>query len=281
MRRIFQFILISSLFLLGIFIYHSIAFSDKNLHLIFCNVGQGDGIFVRTPSGADIVIDGGPESGKMVGCLSRHMPIWDRTIEAVFLTHPDADHLNGLIPIIQTYSVKYFGTSKVPKESIGFAELMKSLRSKKVKVNYVFDGDEIRSKDGFDIKTFWPTEEFVNGIAQRDDNYYSLIQKISYGKFHALLDGDSPYQVLDPVMNSIDSLDIFKPAHHGSKTGTHEFTFRHLVPRLAILSFGLNNRYHHPSPEVLSLLTKYNIPYKNTLKGDVEIVSDGKSWWVK
>jgi competence protein ComEC len=278
-RKIIFFVLLSAITLAGLFIYQSIKFSDNKLHIIFCDIGQGDGILIRTPKGDDIIVDGGPDSS-ILNCLSRHLPLWDRTIEVMYLTHPDSDHLTGLIPIIKTYNVKYFGTSDAPKGTLVFEELNRQLLLHKITKHFVFRGDAIKTPDGFMMTTFWPTTEFIRSGGNADVNYYSLIQEISYGKFHVLLDGDSPYQVLDPVMNSIESLDVFKPPHHGSKTGIDELTFAHLVPRLAVLSYGRNNRYHHPAPQVLELLKKFKIPYKDTLKGDVEIISDGNSWWV-
>ena len=280
MRKIIFFVLLSTAILAGLFFYQSIKFSDNKLHIVFCDIGQGDGILIRTPGGADIIVDGGPDSS-ILNCLSRHLPLWDRDIEVMYLTHPDADHLTGLISIIKTYNVKYFGTSDAPKGTLVFEELNRQLALHKITKHFVFRGDEIKTSDGFSMTTFWPTTEFVKSGGNDDVNYYSLIQEISYGKFHALLDGDSPYQVLNPVMGLISNLDVFKPPHHGSKTGVDELTFAHLVPRLAVLSYGLHNRYHHPAPQVLELLKRFKIPYKDTLKGDVEIVSDGFKFWIK
>lgn len=69
------------------FIYQKIKFDDGKLHVIFCNVGQGDGIFIRTPRGSDIVVDGGPDNA-VLSCLWGHMPFWDRTIELMVLSQP-------------------------------------------------------------------------------------------------------------------------------------------------------------------------------------------------
>lgn len=280
MRRIILFGLLSMVFLTILGAYHFIRFSDKNFHLIFCNVGQGDGILVRTPDGIDIIVDGGPHEDSMTECLSRHLPFWDKDIEAMYLTHPDSDHLTGLIGVIKAYNVKYFGTSEAPKGTAVFNELMSLLEEKKITKHYVFAGDKIVTKDGAGITTLWPTQEFINHKSS-ETNDYSLVQLVKYGKFQTLLDGDIPSIYLNSIMPQLGYLDVFKPPHHGSKTGTDEFTFQHLVPKLAVLSYGFHNKYHHPSPEVVEILQKYNIPTKNTLKGDVEIVSNGTNWWVK
>ncbi len=280
MRRILQFLLLSCAVLALFSVYHLILYSDNNFHLIFCNVGQGDGILIRTPKGIDVVVDGGPKENSMTDCISRHLPFWDRKIEAVFMTHPDSDHLTGLIGVVQSYNVSFFGTSKAPKSTGVYEELMTLLKEEKIPVHYVFKGDVLKTPDGISIDTFWPTQEFLNQKSS-DTNDYSLVQLVRYGKFSALLDGDIPSTYLNSIMPLMDKLDIFKPPHHGSKTGVDEFTFQHLVPRFAVLSYGYHNRYHHPAPEVLRLLKKYDIPVRNTLKADVEIVSDGARWWVK
>lgn len=279
MRKIVFSVLISVISLAGLVFYQSLKFSDNRLHVIFCDVGQGDGILIRTPKGEDIIIDGGPNSS-MLGCLSRHLPLWDRTIEVMYLTHPDADHLTGLISVIKTYNIKYFGTSDAPKETLVFEELNSQLREHKITKHFVFRGDAIKTPDGFSMKTFWPTSEFIN-LKSSDANDYSLTQLVEFGNFKMLLTGDLPFQILNSLMPEIKSLNVFKSPHHGSKTGVNEFTFQHVVPRLAVLSFGYNNRYRHPAPQVLGLLKKYNIPTRDTLKGDVEIVSDGKTWSIK
>lgn len=279
MRRILLFVLLSMAFLFVFTCYHFIKYSDNNFHLIFCDVGQGDGILIRTPKGVDVIVDGGPRENSMTDCLTRHLPFWDRSIEAMFMTHPDSDHLTGLIGVLKTYNVKFFGTSEAPKGTAVFQELMDTLKQKSVPVHYIFDGDLLKTNDGFSLTTFWPTRAFITEMSL-ETNDYSLIQEVQYGKFNALLDGDSPSKYLDPVINGLRYLDVFKPPHHGSKTGIDAATFARLVPSFAVLSYGYHNRYHHPAPSTLEFLKRANIPYKDTLKGDVEIVADSKKWWV-
>lgn len=266
--------------LIGSFIYQLFSFSDNKLHIVFCDIGQGDAIFIRTPEGADILIDGGPDS-KVLNCLFHHMPFWDRDIEAMYATHPDADHITGLVSVLKSYKVKYFGTSNAPKDTAVFKQLNEMIAKEGLKRDLVYRGELVKFSDGVTIKSYWPTPEFIKSNSP-DTNNYSLVQDVTYGNFNALLDGDIPATILNSIMPTLQKVDIFKPPHHGSHTGLDEFTFQHVVPKLAVISAGKKNRYHHPHPKVLQILKQNNIPYLRTdERGDIEIVSDGKTWIVK
>lgn len=280
MRRVTLFLLLSVAVLVFLTLYHLVFLTDKNFHLIFCDVGQGDGIFIKTPKGHDIIIDGGPEEFGMTDCLSRHLPFYDREIDAIYMTHPDADHLTGLIQVLRTYNVKYFGTSKAPKETEVFNELMAHLKEKNIPVDYVFRGDKAVTSDGVALNSLWPTTEFLNSKSD-DTNDYSLVHLVKFGNLNALLTGDLGSVYLNSIMPTLGRIDIFKPPHHGSKTGVDEFTFQHNVPKLAVISLGAKNKYGHPAPFVLEILSQNKIPVIDTRKGDIEIISDGVKWWVK
>lgn len=257
-----------------------ITFSDNNFRLIFCDVGQGDGIYIRTPKGHDIVIDGGPDDFSMSECLVRHMPIWDREIDIVFLTHPDSDHLTGLINVLKSYSVKEFATSKAPKDTDVFNELLETVEREGLDVKYLTKGDRLETTDGLVMTVEWPTEQFVTG-GSSDSNEYSLVHFLKYGSTTALLTGDVTSVYLNSIMPIIGHAGIFKSPHHGSKTGVDEFTFEHNTPDIAVISAGKNNSYGHPSREVLGLFKEKGIPYVETKNGDIEFVSDGKVWQLK
>src|SRR3989344_242369 len=79
---------------------------DNKLHIVFCDVGQGDVIYIKTPGVSDVLIDGGP-GDDVLGCLGRHMPFYDRAIDVVVMTHPQADHMQGLLKVIDRYSIDH------------------------------------------------------------------------------------------------------------------------------------------------------------------------------
>ncbi|MGE5041463.1 MAG: ComEC/Rec2 family competence protein, partial [Candidatus Levyibacteriota bacterium] len=239
-----------------------------------------DAILIRTPGGADMLIDAGP-TDSVLGCLTRHLPFWDRDIELAFATHPDADHITGFEYVLKSYQVKSFNVSQKTSGTRVFATIQKLLADKNIPVRTLFAGDQYKMGDGVALITDWPTHSFVTGSsASADTNSFSLVQLLSYGKFTGLFTGDIEKELLDQMFQSGLAVDIFKLPHHGSKTGVDQESFRLIKSKLDILSVGLHNRYGHPSPEVMKMLKESKVPYKNTEQGDVEIVTDGKGWQV-
>lgn len=272
-------LVLSFIFLVGLFVYEKSFYFDGKLHVVFCDVGQGDGIFIRTPAGSDILVDAGPDD-KIMKCLNRHMPFWDHDLELVFATHPDADHIGGFESVLKSFTVKSFNTSKKSKNTAVFARIQKLIDDKKIPFRYLFAGDVYSTSDGIKIRTDWPTQEYVSSDqnGKLDANSFSLVELITYGKFKTLLTGDIESGILNKIYGSGLSIDIFKLPHHGSKTGVDDTTFQLIKPGLSVISAGKNNRYHHPSPETVALLKKYNLEYKSTVgRGDIEVISDGQS----
>lgn len=273
MKKYLVIIFFSAISLLVLYFYQSTKFSDKALHLVFCDVGQGDGILIRTPEGTDIVIDGGPKNGKMLKCLEEHMPFWDRDIELMFATHPDADHIGGLVEILQNYNVLAFNRSAGRSETIIFNTLERLVSENKIPDKVIVAGNKFSTPDQVLLETLWPNP----GFKSSETNEYSLVQVLKYGNFRALLTGDVTYQILD-TLTFPESFQVFKIPHHGSKTGIDDVSLQKIKTYFVPISAGYKNRYHHPHPSVLGLLKKYDIPYERTDQvGTIEIVTDGKN----
>jgi len=262
-----------------------VSLPDGKLHLVFCDVGQGDAIYVRTPGGEDILVDGGPND-KVLSCLSNHMPFYDRTIEMIFLSHPQADHLNGLISVLERYNVDYFISSGIGSGTEGYTKLASLLKNKNVQQKTETTGGKI-NLDGIVLKTIWPSEEEekVLGASTSESsiNTLSLILELSYGQFTALLTGDADQTVqklISPI-SQIGQISVLKVPHHGSKTALLESFLAEIKPQLAVISVGKNS-YGHPSDVALKQLNDIGAKILRTDKdGEIEIVSDGKTWEVK
>lgn len=275
-------VLLSTPLIIG---YQYVKFNDHKLHIIICDVGQGDGIFIRTPRNQDIVIDGGPDDS-ILSCLAKHMPFWDRAIDLMILTHPHADHITGLIDVIKRYKVMGFYTEKVGNTTDIYEILIKTLKDYRIKEQFVWQGDNFRFKDGLFLKILWPTPDWVNRNAinegNLDINGFSVIASLSYGNFKALFTGDAGAVAIEKIDDLVGKIDLLKVPHHGSKTGLTEDILRVLNPKVAVISVGKKNRYGHPATFTLELLKSKNIKTLRTdQNGEVEIVSDGEGWYIQ
>ncbi|MEK7551758.1 MAG: MBL fold metallo-hydrolase [Patescibacteria group bacterium] len=281
MKKHITYLLISLFFLLGIFLFQDFSTDDKNLHLVYCDVGQGDAIYIKTPNGKDVLVDGGPND-KVLDCLTKHMPFWDRTIDLMVATHPDADHITGLVSVLERYTVLHFVTSNTLKETGIYKRLVEAIKNEGLKPRYVYQNDKIDFGDGVVSNIYWPREsaftEF-NNIAKV--NELSVVQLVSFGDFQALLTGDAGFSVQDRLLGLISDVDVLMLPHHGSKTGVSESFISTLKPSLSVISVGSKNRYGHPTTFILSLLAKYKIKTLRTDKvGEIEVVSNGETFWL-
>jgi len=288
--------------LIGLILVFAALFSlpDGKLHLVFCDVGQGDAIFIRAATGEDILIDGGPND-KVLSCLGRHMPFYDRTIELVILSHPQADHLNGLISVIERYNVRYFVSNGTGNETEGFRKLISLIKEKNIAQKTGYRGEKI-TLDGLTFKILWPEKEKIQVLSEatlsyggrhpevlsktgEDLNDISLILRLSYGEFAALFTADASKEILQEIgrfpQDFGEPLEVLKVPHHGSKTGLSEQILEVLKPKLAVISVGKNS-YGHPAEETLKVLRDLGVKTLRTDKdGEIEVVSDGKGWQVK
>ncbi|OGH23330.1 MAG: hypothetical protein A2958_00175 [Candidatus Levybacteria bacterium RIFCSPLOWO2_01_FULL_38_13] len=281
---IFSFLI---LFFGGFAVFENAKYNDGKLHVIFCNVGQGNGVFIRTPGRKNFLIDAGPDD-KIIKCLERHMPFWDKTISAAFLTHPHLDHFAGLNFVIKRYSLLSFVTEDLSNKSVSFQALMDNIRSRNLKIIYVFSGDSFKLKDGTSLLILGPSYEYLDKTSpgrniQESGEFGSLIVLLRFGSFSVLFTGDSQTEGLVQALGTeAGETDVLEVPHHGSKTGLNDKILSSLEPKLAVISAGKKNRYGHPSPFTLSLLKNFHIKTLRTdLSGDIEVVSDGESFGIK
>lgn len=287
MRKYLFFTFASIIFLLGLATYQYFYFYDGKLHVVFCNAGQGDAIFIKTPSNAHILVDGGPDKS-VLSCLSNHMPFWERTLDIVFLTHPHADHFLGLMDVVDRYIALSFDTERLGNKTQSFRGLSKIIVAKKIPQRAIFEGDRYKLGDDIFLDVEAPSQELLqrsspNGVIGESGELASLILKLKYKDFDVLLTGDSQSGVLSEVVSeNHDSIEVFQVPHHGSKTGLNKEIVDDLAPKLAVISVGAKNRYGHPNRGVLQMLTEKGIAVLRTdQKGDIEIISDGKNFMVR
>ncbi|OGM14261.1 hypothetical protein A2W15_00940 [Candidatus Woesebacteria bacterium RBG_16_41_13] len=258
--------------------------------LIACDVGQGDGMLLVSPSGKQIVVDGGPGT-KIADCLGQNMPFSDRTVELVVLTHAEKDHIEGLLEVLARYKVKMVVETKVNKGSGLYLAWQKAVENEKAKVYVAKSGDRlsIDTKQGqtLSLDILWPDAQKLSlwqASPPSDLNESAIVMRVTYGSstgsgFCAYLTGDIPKETLQGLIDR--KCQVLKISHHGSKTGTNEEILNEVSPRLAIIQVGKNS-YGHPTKEIIDLLTSNAVKIlRNDTNGIIEITSDGKSFKAK
>jgi len=272
-------------------------FSDRKLHLVFCDVGQGDATLIKYKS-YEVLVDGGPSGTKLLDCLSKNIPPWDREIELVVLSHPESDHLTGLIDVLEKYEVKQIVLNSIIKESAVFWQFRQKVIAEKSQIYLPRAGDQLKLGP-LNLVVLWPKEKLgdnrlwqeapaatetspqVLGAAtvSGEINNTSVVLKLSFGAFDALLSGDIGFAAEEVI--DFPEVEVLKVPHHGSRYSTSEGFLDQSKPQLAVISVGKNS-FGHPTQEVIDRLEKAKAKIRRTdQSGEIEIVSDGKKWGIK
>lgn len=268
MNKRFLFVSLSSLFvcvvLLGTILW-GLQLLSLRTEVIFLNVGQGDAILVSQGHN-QILIDGGRSGKELLGRLGRHVPFWDRTIEVVIATHPDADHIGGFPDLFRSYTVKkYFSTGA--ESATDVSELLRraiadNLHGEK---KSLFRGATFELPKGGKLEVIHPFGPLPRETA--DTNEGSLVAKFHFGGTSFLLTGDLPRE--EELLLDIKPATVLKASHHGSKYSTSEAFLGLVRPKEAVISVG-KNRYGHPSQDVLARLKNRGVTiYRTDQEGDI------------
>lgn len=252
--------------------------NDK-LHIIVCDVGQGDGILI-TKGYSQIVIDGGPNND-IVSCVDSHIPFWDRTIELVINTHADLDHYYGLRELFERYEIGDFLGSSVESEAKEYQTLKNEIKDKGVRETFAHSGQKIKI-NGITLDVLFPTSDYIETHSKTSRNDFSAIIYLKYGSFTGLFTGDTqpPPERKMIELGIVPQAYLLKVPHHGSKNGLIGEFLEKVNPKIAVISVGAKNKFGHPSPEVLDLLKEHNVwTFRTDKMGDVEITTDGTKVW--
>ncbi len=246
------------------------------LNVSFLDIGQGDSIFVRTPSGHDMLIDGGP-SNAVLERLDVQMNYFDRGIDVIIATHPDSDHVTGLIPVLEKFKVDDLVISGTKSDTETFAYVDRRMKAEEAVMHVARRGDVIDFQDGVIVTVLHP----YGGEKFKDTNSASVSVLIAYGKETFLLTGDLPIAYEQGLVSSgllPRGITVFKAGHHGSKTSSGEPLLSYLRPEYSVISAGAANRYGHPDSETINRLERYSREILSTIgRGTVTFLSDGKS----
>ena len=278
--------LIPSLLIIAILVWSVVlTIPDDKLHVSFLDVGQGDAIIIQTPNHQNILIDGGPDPQKINLELSKKLSFWVRTIDLVISTQPQADHITGLVEVLQRYKVKQVLQPGIPYDSYIYQEWLNLIEDKQIKHEIARAGQEIDSGSGIKIEVLNPPAKLFQGTSHDVDNN-GVVIRLSWGKvsflFTADIRGEAEFDLVSQRANLKST--VLKVAHHGSKTSTSTQFLAAVNPQIAIISVGGNNTFGHPSPEVVERLVdrlSEEKVYRTDKKGTIEFITNGKRLWIK
>jgi competence protein ComEC len=256
---------------------------DGKLHVTFLDVGQGDAIFIQTPRGQKILVDGGPSPTILLSALGRRMPFWDRTIDLVVLTHPHDDHISGLIPALERYKVKAFLDGGQEHPTPTYTHYLELVQEKGIPYQLARTGVQIQLGEGLHMRVLHPQSELLSGT-DSDVNNNSIVLRLAYGQISFLLPGDVEEKAEEVLLSSNEDLasTILKSPHHASDTSLNPRFLEAVNPQLAVIQCGADNKFGHPSPTTLAKLKEHSVTVLRTdQNGTVEVVSDGERYWIK
>jgi competence protein ComEC len=251
---------------------------NKFLKINFLDVGQGDAIFIETLDKRQMLIDGGPDLS-ILEKLGKTMPFYDRYIDVILLSHPEQDHLNGLIEVLKRYDVGVIVMAGIVRDTEQYKEFANLIKSKKISVYIAYNRGTINfgpSAGELHFNILSPLEN-MNGKKLSDSNNYSIVGKLIYKNFSALFTGDIEKSAENKLIKTGADLksSIIKIAHHGSKTSNSENFLKAVNALMAIIEVGKDNQYGHPHQEVLDRL-KNLLVLQTGINGNIQILTDGQ-----
>jgi|SRR3989344_2340532 len=245
----------------------------SHLKVTFFDVGQGDAIFIETPQGHQILIDGGPVRQLAAEKVGKALPFWDKSLDLVVLTHPDADHITGLVGALERYAIGNVLWTGVEADTNIFALWKAALEAEGARIALARVGQKVvwseDSTSAF-MEILYPDAFSIAGEKATNDT--GIVSKLVFGSHSFLFTGDITKAVEQKLVSQGINLraDILKVPHHGSKYSSSEAFLAAVSPVVAVIQVGAKNSYGHPTQEVLSRLG--NIPVLRTdEKSDIVI----------
>lgn len=258
----------------------SIPAGSKYLSVRFLDVGQGDAIHIVTSDGYEMLIDGGP-TALVLRELAQGRGFFDSTIDVVLATHPDSDHIGGLVDVLERYQVATIIQTNNENDTPAASAYDSAVEKEQAEVVLAQAGQNIQLGASTTIAVFAPNGDTSNW----QPNAASVIVKVSYGEIDFLLTGDAYMQTEEYLVERYGTAlqsEVLKLGHHGSQTSSSELFLETVQPQYAIVSAELNSRYGHPHAEVVERVQERDIEIVSTAEvGTIEFLTDGVTVWQK
>jgi len=256
---------------------------DGNLHISVLDIGQGESILIRTPQGNNILIDSGPDPSAVCAQIDRKIPFWDRSINLIILTQLQADHISGTVDVLKNYKVKKLAIPAMPFTTVLGNTVIDYAKNKRIEISELHAGQVMDVGKDLSIAVLNPPKIIHSGTSD-DINNNSLVLKVYYRNVSFLLTADIEKAAENYLISSRADLPstVLKVAHHGSKGSTTPDFLEIVNPRAAVISVGANNRFGHPSREVVEHLKEVigdEHVFITSINGTVEFTTDGRRLW--
>jgi competence protein ComEC len=268
-----------------------------NLSVSFLDVGQGDSILITGPSGQRVLVDGGPSPERACLDLGEALPFWERSIDLVVLTHAHSDHVTGLVEVLRRYDVgrvlysDYYPVERASDSdydsevSPAYAEFCDTVAEENIDCTAAQAGQSIDLSGGATIEVLNPPDTFLEGTDSDADNN-AVVLRVEMGNVSFLLTSDLYWDgelYLVAERANLEST-VLKASHHGSSSSTYPAFLTAVDPQVAVVSVGADNRFGHPTEEVMERLVDWvgdgNV-YLTSERGTVTFTTDGEHLWVE
>lgn len=259
---------------------------DGLLHVTVLDIGQGDAILVEAPSGATMLVDGGPDPELTLRRLGANLPFFARRIDLLLLSHPHQDHVAGLVEVLERFRVRAVIHGGIGYDNPAYDQLLADAAGSGVEVGLARTGQVVRLDAATSVRVLYPTEADADApLPEGDINNGSVVVALSFGGFDALLTGDAEAPVEATLVSRglLEPVELLKVGHHGSTSSTTAGLLGATRPSVAVISAGVDNEYGHPAPETLAILaSRPSISvYRTDTDGDVEVETDGRTYRVR
>lgn len=232
--------------------------------IVFLSVGQGDAVLISQGMN-QVVIDGGRDGRRLLSRLGRHVPFYDRTIETLIPTHPDADHIGGLSALLERYQVETVIDTGARTNTKSAFLFYRDLEREGARVVPALRGTALALPRGGKLSVLYPYAPLPADVPETNEG--SVVVRFEFGETSFLFTGDLPDEEL--FIPDLAPADILKAAHHGSQYSTSDALLDRVQPSEAIISVGKNS-YGHPHPSVIARLQTHGVNmYRTDTEGDI------------
>lgn len=291
-----------------VFLFYFFYTQLSELEVNFFDIGQGDSIFIKTPYGQNIIIDGGPDN-KVVKKIAKNLSWWDKRIDLMILSHSHDDHVTGLVDVLKRYDVKNILYTGAVHSSPNYLEWLEVINKKQIPLKIIKEPQTINLGEDLFFEIIYPFESLA-GLEVENINNSSIVMKLIYSDISFLFSGDSEIEIEEKILlsdlkdfdflkskkdfkdkelkwgiNDVLSADVFKAGHHGSDTSNSQdfleaiflSDFSEQKEKFFVIQVGEENNFGHPSLRILKRVERLGVNVlRNDNDGDIKFISDGE-----